>query len=166
MSRRFFLGGAGAMVALPATAQRSWVTYRNERFGASIDYPSDRFHATATRSNGEGRRFIAADGAAFIVSAINNVLHQTLAAIETSVVKTMHRGEHISQREHGPNWFAITGTRGDLVFHQRHLLSHRREIINDFEISYPGKLRRIYDPIAARMAASFRAGVGTDTGPL
>ena len=168
ISRRLLvcgLGGGAASIALPAAAQKTWRTYRNERFGTSIDYPSDRFSPGAPRASGDGLRFAAADGAAFTVSAINNVLHQTLAAIENAVAKNLTGGERIARREHGPNWFAITGTRGNEIFYSRHLLSHRREIINDFEITYPTKLRRLYDPIVLRMANSLRAGAGIDTGP-
>jgi len=168
MTRRVALGGlsgAAVILACPAAAQRAWTTYRNERFGTTIDYPPDKFNPTSPPANADGLRFIAADGGAFAVSAINNVLHQTLAAIETAAVKNLDRGERISYREHGPNWFVLSGTRGNTIFYQRHLLSHRREIINDFAISYPAKLRSGYDPIVTRMARSFRAGVGADTGP-
>jgi hypothetical protein len=168
ISRRLLvcgLGGAAASIALPAAAQKIWRTYRNERFGTSIDYPSDRFNPSEPPANGDGLRFAAADGAAFTVSAINNVLHQPLSAVENAVVKNLTSGERIARREHGPNWFAIAGTRGNEIFYSRHLLSHRREIINDFEIHYPAKLRRLYDPIVVRMANSLRAGAGIDTGP-
>jgi hypothetical protein len=159
------LGGGAAVLVFPAAAQRAWITYRNERFGTTIEYPSDRFNPAEPPANGDGLRFIAADGAAFTVSAINNVLHQRLTAIETAVVKNRARGDRITHREHGPHWFALSGTRGNSIFYSRHLLSHRREIINDFEISYPAKLRGAYDPVVTRMAKSFRAGVGIDTGP-
>jgi hypothetical protein len=168
ISRRLLvcgLGGAAAAAAFPAAAQRTWRTYRNERFGTTIDYPSDRFNPGDPPANGDGLRFVAADGAAFTVSAINNVLHQRLPAIETAVVRNLANGERITRREHGPNWFAIAGTRGNEIFYSRHLLSHRREIINDFEIGYPARLRGLYDPIVVRMANAFRAGVGIDTGP-
>jgi hypothetical protein len=168
MSRRLLvsgLGGAAAVFAFPAAAQRAWKTYRNERFGTTIEYPSDKFNPSTPPANGDGLHFVAADGGAFTVSAINNVLHQSLAALETAVAKNLARGERITHREHGSNWFAVTGTRGQVTFYERHLLSHRREIINDFEITFPARLRSHYDPIVARMARSFRAGVGIDTGP-
>jgi hypothetical protein len=158
-------GAAAAALAWPAAAQRNWNSYRNERFGTTVDYPADKFAASDGFSAGESRRFVAADGGAFTVAAMNNVLHQRLAALETAAVRNLAPGDRILRREHGPNWFALTGTRGNLTFYSRHLLSHRREIINELDITYPTKLRRIYEPIVARMAASFRAGVGIDTGP-
>ena len=60
----------------------------------------------------------------------------------------------------GDNWFAISGTNSDRVFYERHLLSHKAQMTEDFVISYPASLKQIYDPIVARMAKSFRPGTG------
>lgn len=159
------LAAAAALLVTPAAAQRTWRTYQNERFGTTIDYPSDKFMPTEPPENGDGLRFTATDGGSFTVAAINNVLNQSLSALETAVMKNLARGERVTLRDRGANWFVVSGTRGNVIFYQRYLLSHRREIINDFEITYPGKLRSVYDPIVTRMARSFRAGVGFDTGP-
>ena len=40
------------------------------------------------------------------------------------------------------------------------LFSHRNEIVNAFEISYPSGLATSYDPIVARMSKSLRSGRG------
>lgn len=168
ISRRllmFGFAGTATLFASPAATQRVWTIYRNNRFGTTIEYPSDKFSPTPSPARAAGLQFIAADGGEFSVAAINNVLSQNLAAIENSLLKNRARGERIIHRDKGSNWFLLSGTRGNIIFYERHLLSHRREIINDFEITYPAGLRRVYDPIVARMSRSFRAGVGIDTGP-
>jgi hypothetical protein len=104
------LGGAAATVAWPAVAQRTWTTYRNERFGTTIDYPSDKFTSTDPPANADGPRFVAADGGRFTVSAINNVLHQRLAAIETAAVKGLGRGARIASRERAATRSSISVT--------------------------------------------------------
>ena len=38
-------------------------------------------------------------------------------------------------------------------------------MIEGLVISYPASLKATYDPIVARMAKSFHAGVGINTGP-
>jgi hypothetical protein len=43
------------------------------------------------------------------------------------------------------------------------VLSHRNEIVNAFEISYPGSLATSYDPIVARISKSLRSGRGYQT---
>lgn len=167
LSRRsLLLALAGsAMLPFPARAQSDWKTYRHPRLGTTIEYPADRFIPTPTPENSAGQRFVASDGAEFTVGAINNVFHQNLAGLEASVLKGRAPDERIRHRDKGANWLVVSGTRGDAIFYERHLISHRGAIINDFEILFPVRLKRLYDPIVARMSRSFRAGVGVDTGP-
>ena len=164
---RYFLFVAAAAVLLvgPAAAQKIWKTYRNERFGTTIEYPSDKFIPQPPPQSGDGLRFIATDGAEFTAAAINNVLDQNLAAIETTALKDRALDEKIAYRERGQNWIVLSGTKADVIFYERRLLSHRGKIINDLEIIYPARLRRVYDPIVRRMSKSFHAGRGTETGP-
>jgi hypothetical protein len=151
--------------ASPATAQKVWKTYKNERFGTSIEYPADKFIPQPPRTNIDGLRFVAADGAEFTVYAINNVLNQNLAAVQASALKARPLDEKITHRDRGPNWIVLSGTKANVIFYERHLLSHRGKIINELEILYPARLRRLYDPIVTRMSKSFRAGTGIRTGP-
>jgi hypothetical protein len=157
---------AGAAMPSPAAAQKVWKTYKNERFGTSVEYPSDKFIPQPPPANGDGLRFIAVDGGEFTIAAINNVLDQNLAALEASALKDRALDEKITRRDRGANWIMLAGAKADdTLFYERHLLSHRGKIINDLEIIYPARLRGIYDPIVTRMSKSFRAGVGVNTGP-
>jgi glutathione peroxidase-family protein len=148
-----------------AAAQQAWKTYKNERFGTTIEYPADKFIPQPPPKNKDALRFITTDGAEFTVSAINNVLNQNLAAIERSALKDRPLDEKITHRDRGPNWIVLSGTKANVIFYERYLLSHRGKIVNDFEILYPVRLRSLYDPIVTRMSKSFRAGMGIDTGP-
>lgn len=163
--RHLVLGVAGAAMlgAGPAAAQKLWRTYKNERFGTTIEYPADKFILQPGKE--DGARFITVDGGEFTVAAINNVLNQNIAGIEAAALKARDLDERIAHRERGPSWFVLSGTKADLLFYERHLLSHRGKIINDLEILYPARLRGLYDPIVRRMTRSFRAGVGINTGP-
>ena len=63
ISRRTLL--SAAIVALPAGAaaqQETWATYRNTRFGTTIEYPA-RFRPGRPPENNDGLSFVAADGA-------------------------------------------------------------------------------------------------------
>jgi hypothetical protein len=93
------------------------------------------------------------------------VLNQSLAALQAAALKDRPLDEKVTHRDRGPNWFVLSGTRADVIFYERHLLSHRGKIINDLEIIYPARLRSIYDAIVRRMSKSFSAGVGINTGP-
>ena len=92
-----------------------------------------------------------------------NALDFDLAQFQDFIQKNLKAGEVVTYRAHGEDWFVISGTHGDDVFYERHLLSHRGEMTEGFVISYPARLKATYDPIVARMSKSFRAGSGYQT---
>jgi hypothetical protein len=160
MNFRSFLLCA-CLLVLPslASAQDSWTTYRNTRFGTSIEYPS-RFKPGRPPDNNDGQSFTAADGAGLSVWGSLNVEEDDLAGVEKFVRENSQEGDRITYRTAGQNWFVLSGTRADLIFYKRYMLSHRNEIINAFEITYPAALASAYGPIVARLSKSLRAGRG------
>ena len=162
ISRRVLL--LAALVALPsvAHAQEAWATYRNTRFGTSVEYPA-RFRPGRPPDNNDGLSFIAPDGATLSVWGSLNVEEHDVAGLEAFLRENPKAGERITYRASGANWLVLSGTRGDRIFYKRHLLSHRNEIINAFEISYPAALGGTYDPIVSRLSRSLRPGRGYQT---
>jgi hypothetical protein len=164
ISRRSFCllaNAAGLCAAFPAFAQ-GWRTYRNPRFGTTIEYP-DRFRPGRPPENGAGLGFTSADGASFSVYGSHNSLDHDLAKLEAFVRDNMNAGERITYDARGKNWFVLAGLVGDKTFYDRHLLSHGSKIVNGFQVLYPTRLKAPYDPIVTRMSKSFRAGRGADT---
>jgi hypothetical protein len=155
------LAGAGTLIASPAAAE-SWKSYRNARFGTTIDYP-DRFRAGRPPDNGGGLGFSSKDGGQFLVFGSHNSLEHDLAGLEAFTLEDREAGEKITSRDRGPNWFVLAGTHGANEFYERHLLSHGGKVVNGFVITYPARLHAGYQPVVARMAQSFRAGRGNDT---
>ena len=149
---------AGRVVAAPAAAE-TWRTYHNDRYGTTIDYP-DVFKAAPPPDSDDGRTFKTADGAQFLVAASYNALDFDLGKFHDFIVKNIEPGEVITYQARGDSWFVISGTKGADIFYERHLLSHRSQMTEDFVISYPASLKPLYDPIVARMAKSFRPGTG------
>jgi len=153
-----------AIVALPASAaaQEVWATYRNDRFGTTIEYPA-RFRPGRPPENNDGLSFVATDGATLSVWGSLNVMEHDIAGLEKFLRESLHAGERITYRAAGKNWLVLSGARGERVFYRRHAFSHRNEIVNAFEISYPSGLATSYDPIVARIAKSLRSGRGYQT---
>lgn len=151
----------GALIARPAFAQ-GWRTYRNPRFGTTIEYP-DRFRPGRPPENGAGLGFASADGASFTAWGSHNSLEHDLAALEAFIRENYEGGERITYDARGSNWFVLAGTAGDSIFYERYSLSHRGTIVNGFAIRYPARLRKEYDAVVTRMSRSFRAGRGNDT---
>jgi len=157
---------AFVLAAAPAAADDAWHTYQNDRYGTTIDYPAS-FKPLPPPDNDDGRKFESADGASFAVFAAYNALDFDLAKYRDFILKNLDAGEVVTYqaqgRANGNDWFVISGTKGDAIFYERHLLSHRGEMTEGFVMSYPAALKQAYDPIVARMAKSFRSGAGFQT---
>ena len=158
----FILVVVAAMVFAAAAAADNWLTYYNDRYGTTIDYP-DFFKAQPPPDANDGRAFKSTDGADFTVSAIYNTLDFDLAKYRDFILQNLDPGAIVTYQAHGGDWFVISGTKGANIFYQRHLLSHGGQMTEDFDISYPAALKQTYDPIVARMAKSFRPGTGFQT---
>lgn len=139
-----------------------WLTYQNDRYGTTIDYP-DFFKMQPPPDDDDGRKFKSADGADFTVSASYAALDFTLATYRDFIVKNLDPGSVITYERRGKDWFVVSGTRDDKIFYEKHLLSHKGEMNEDFVIAYPAARKRIYDPIVTRMAKSLRSGTGFQT---
>jgi hypothetical protein len=140
-----------------------WRTYRNDRYGTTIDYP-DIFKAGPPPANDDGLAFKSDDGAAFSVFASFNALDFDLAGFKDFILKNLEAGEVVTYQAQGKDWFVISGTKGvDAIFYERHLLSHGKQMTEGFVMSYPARLKPKYDPIVARMSKSFRSGSGFQT---
>lgn len=149
-------------VLLAAAKADDWLLYQNDRYGTTIDYPSI-FKMQPPPDADDGRRFQSADGADFTVSASYAAMDYTLATYRDFIVHNLAPGSTIIYETRGKNWFVVSGTRGDRIFYEKHLLSHKGEMNEDLVISYPAALRATYDPIVARMAKSLRSGTGFQT---
>jgi len=153
------------LAAAPAAADDAWRTYQNDRYGTTIDYPAS-FKPLPPPDNDDGRKFESADGANFSVFA-SYALDFDLNTYRDFILKNLDAGKVVTYqaqgRSNGNDWFVISGTKGDTIFYQRYLLSHRGEMTEGFVMSYPAALKQAYDPIVARMAKSFHPGTGFQT---
>ena len=148
---------ATVLLATSAAKADDWLTYQNDRYGTTIDYPVI-FKMQRPPDADDGRTFKSADGADFTVSASYFALDSTVAKYHDFIVKNLDAGSAITYERRGKNWFVISGTRADRIFYEKHLLSHG--LNEDFVMSYPASAKSTYDPIVDRMAKSFRSGKG------
>ena len=150
------------LLAAPLARADDWLTYQNDRYGTTIDYPPV-FKMQRPPDDDDGREFKSADGAEFTVSASYGGIDFTLATYHDFIVQHLDPGSVVSYEARGKNWFVVSGTVGDKIFYEKHRLSHGAEMTEDFVVSYPAAAKRTYDPIVARMAKSFRSGSGFQT---
>jgi len=141
-----------------AQAQEAWTSYRNPRFGTTIDYPA-RFRPGRPPDNNDGLAFTAPDGATLSVWGSLNVMERDVAGLE-AFLREGKQDARVTYRAAGKNWLVLSGVQADRVFYERHVFSHRNEVENAFQISYPAALAATYDPIVARISKSLRPGRG------
>lgn len=162
ISRRLLVGIA---LTIPcngfAATREAWATYRNTRFGTSIEYP-ERFRPARPPDNNDGQTFDSGDGAILRVWGSLNISNDDRATLERQMREDGQGSKEIySYAAHGENWFVFSGRRGpDDLFYKRYLLSHRGAVINAFDIGYADALKTEYDPIVTRMSRSLKAGSG------
>ncbi len=156
-----FIVVATISAAVPAGAG-NWLTYYNDRYGTTVDYP-DVFKAQPPPDANDGRAFKSADGATFAVYASYNALDFDLAKYRDFIMKNLDSGEVVTYQTSRNSWFVISGTNGAKIFYERHLLSHAGQMMESFVMSYPASLKQTYDPIVTRMAKSLRSGTGFQT---
>ncbi len=151
-----------AALAAPhgARAEDRWVVYVNDRYGTRVSYPAPRFAMQPPPANDDGRTLIAADGAEILVFAADNVAGDTLASKRAALGGPDYA--RATYRANGANWFVVSGARDiggvDSVFYEKYILSRDGGVFHSLVVTYPSALKGRYDPIVARVAASFASG--------
>jgi hypothetical protein len=114
-----------ALVVGRATFAGDWLTYHNDRYGTTIDYPG-AFKPQPPPDADDGRAFKSADGANFMVSASYNALDFNVAKYRDFIMKNLDPGARVTYETRGDNWFVISGTKGADIFYERHCRTPRK----------------------------------------
>ena len=148
-----------ALLTLAATANAadSYRTYANARFGTVAAYPSNLLAPRPESANRDGRRFVSRDGTTVLtVSAINNVLNQTLLQRLNEDTKTWKtRKARVTYAKPGPQWFAISGYVGADIFYQKTVLW--KDAFHTMLWRYRASQRRRLDAAVIKTTRAFAA---------
>ena len=137
-----------ALAATPACAE-GWTRYCNARFGQCADIPPN-YRSDPPPENGDGLVFRDGAGMSITVSAMNNALNDTVASQRQSAIELEAAPTYQAQ---GPNWFVISGVKGDIVFYVKSFVT--KSTISDLWIEYPAARKADYDAVVVRVAKSF-----------
>jgi hypothetical protein len=139
-----------------AAAQKTitYDSYCNARFEYCVSYPTGILIPEPVAGNGDGRRFWTKDQEVkMMVYGRNNALDQKLA--ELYAMESTDKAEHaVSYKLKKKSWFVVSGIENDKVFYQKTIL--RNDQFLTFRIEYPRNQRKLFDPITAKIAASFK----------
>jgi hypothetical protein len=128
-------------------------TYKNARFGFSIDYPQF-FIAKRPPENGDGIELASTDGRAILVASGSNSSGLDLTTSFNTAVQSV-KGE-LGYHTKGRNWFVVTWEDGDTLGYQKTFLGPASE--NSFTFTFPASQRADYDQVVTKVEKSFRAG--------
>ena len=151
-------GFALVLSLLTASAVRSQTmrTYANERFGTTAEVPA-AWKPDPPPANGDGLIFRSPDGHASITVSGSLHVSDTIEE-EMRAYQQLEPGAKITYRRRGPRSLVVSGTRGDTIFYNKHLLSCRDQVWNNLYVEYPARERTMYDALAARVSRSLRPG--------
>jgi hypothetical protein len=155
------LAAAALWCGTPACAQ-TWKTYHNPRFGTTADVPAD-WRSDPPPENGDGLIFNAPDGSARLV--VSGSLHVWDTVAEgMAVYETPEQDRNVAYRHREPRAITLSGTKGDLIFYEKHMLSCRDQIWNSIYLEYPAARKKDFDALVTHVAHSLRPGPSGQVG--
>jgi hypothetical protein len=151
-------GAAGAdRPAGPAGAQPShdalaYDTYRNERFGFTIEYPYNLLRPDEGLGDGHGQSFASADGEATLI-VYGSEGEEANALREEYDAELARSDLRVTYQVLRPTWFVVSGYQGPYIFYQR---THRTaDGLRTFRLRHRAADKDYFDPIVTRLSRSF-----------
>jgi hypothetical protein len=148
------LAGAAALADQFRVRGGGWMTYVNDRYGMSIDYPANVFAPETPPENGDGRAFASAD-ARIEIFATHNIDNDTPVTFRDKMSET-DGYEDVTYSPSGDTWLVISGFRDDMIFYEKYMF--RGGVIFAFGIDFPTERKPFYAPLVERMEDSFKPG--------
>jgi hypothetical protein len=153
---------AGLTLATPSESyveDLGWASYRNERFGVTLQYPAAIFEREQTSETGDGVLFTTADERAkLLVGALDNLDAHSPRSYQRYIERESYPGLRVDYAPVGHTWAVLSGTRGDTMVYEKVMFSCGGRVINSFAMTYPITERDFYDPIVEEIEDSFRPG--------
>lgn len=131
--RSFVLVLAAIVLTATADAQNRFATYNNERFGYSIEYPSDLLKMQPPPENGDGRSFVSTYGSTeMIVWGEYNASDKTWQEEYESELKGF--GSKPTYAVFRPGWFVISGIKDGRIYYQKTLRRALRQKLGNMDV--------------------------------
>jgi hypothetical protein len=166
------LGAAGlATVAAtaPVTAQDSGglVTYKNDRHGFTLTYPSGRLIAFPPATP-DGLQWVSKDGKArVLVGTLSNFDGKSLADYRAFLLNESYPGAKVTyapvRDKAASPWFVLSGIRADGVtaFYQRVNFVCGGKNINSWTVVFPdADKKEVYSPMIEQVHRDYKLGNG------
>lgn len=132
--------------------------YVNVRFRYAVVYPNRVLYPQGEPDNGDGQKFMSAHADAVLtVFGRYNALDESLESLYDEAARgglPDHPKRVVTYRIFKKDWFVISGHDGSQIFYEKTLMN--KDVIRSLDFVYPEQRKSFFDPIAARIAKSFR----------
>jgi hypothetical protein len=133
-------------------------TYRNQRYGFSISYPTAQFRPQEPLSE-DGRVWVSHDGnSRLLAGALPNPDNLSLRDYRDFILQNSYAGAAVDYSPMRENWFVVSGVRDGVTFYERVTFACGGRLIKSWAMVYPEAEKRVYDRIVEQVARSYRAG--------
>lgn len=155
---------AAHAASLPATGEGGgWTSYRNDRYGFSLNFPAEVFVEGETRNREQGALWVSRDRQARLIAvATRNETGETLQSYRSFLIETTYKGASFDYAPQRDNWFVLSGVQNGQVFYERIVFACEGRYIYGWQMRYPLARKRLYDLVVERVHRSYEAGRGED----
>jgi hypothetical protein len=150
-------------VTTASAAAPVYDVYCNARYGYCVAYPRTHLLPQGESDNGDGQVFLSRDGKAKLTVWGEHLVvsGDSLAAryAQRSRSRAASKGipaRTVTYRLSRPDWFVVSGKQGTTIFYEKVIYKAGRSVLASFTLTYPQETAGTYDPVAAKVAASFR----------
>jgi hypothetical protein len=142
-------------------AQDGGGTYRNDRYGFTLKYPSSQFIALPVATE-DGRQFVSTDGKArLLAGTVANVDNRGLKSYREFLIRETYAGADITYAPVRGTWFVLSGIKKDgTLFYQRVNFLCGGRSINSWAMLFPAADKPIFQPVIEAVHRDYRAGSG------
>ncbi len=167
MTLRFLRPGALLLFTLTVTraasAQDTYRTYFNTRFGTTVTYPINLVTPRPEPDNGDGRKFVSRDGQIelTVYGFHNSFSHSVRGEMARAASDWKRDGARLTYSKAGASWFALSGYLGADIFYEKTLL--RNGVFHTLIWQYPKALKQRLDASVSRSVATFSVGTGIES---
>lgn len=133
-----------------------WTTFSIADSATRLDYPAGLFSISEGNSEtGTGQRFRTSDGRALlsIYSKTNDVGQTPAAYLKTNLRRPRSA---LDYERVTSSFFAISEETKDTIYYSRCNFSNNNRTIHCFDLVYPFREERVWDPIVTRLSRSLR----------
>jgi hypothetical protein len=151
------LTAAHARVPSPSSDAFNWQTFTVDGFGTQVEYPAGIFAVSDGKSEkGVGERLRSADGRAVLtIYSRENDAEETPASYLKNNLRLARAA--LDYERVTPTFFAISSVRQGLIYYSRcNFSSQMGGAVHCFDLVYPQREQRAWDPIVTRISRSLR----------